>query len=92
MDKHTRAVVDGAASRQTGPLSPSTFAYETRGGTYVIASKGLWNDDGRPHDLVIILPSYVEIGGGATRVVPARLTVNPDLVDALREALDGKDV
>ena len=77
-------LVEAAAHRATGPLDSWLTAYTTEGGTYVMASNPDWNDDHRPHDLVVVLPAPIE----GTRVLPLRPTVNPDLVDALRAALD----
>lgn len=80
-------IVHAARDRITGELDYATEAYVTDGGTYVIASTTVTNDDERPHDLVAVLPLPLE----ETRVVVLRPTVNPDLVDALREELDPQD-
>lgn len=85
------AAVNAAIDRRTGPVTNTLTAYITAGGTYVIASNPEWNDDDRPHDLVAVLPLPVMVGETATYVLPLRLTVSPDLVDALRTALDGAD-
>lgn len=77
-------IVHAAGDRITGELDYATEAYVTDGGTYVIASTTMINDNERPHDLVAVLPLPIE----DTRVVALRPTVNPDLVDALREELD----
>lgn len=77
-------IVDAAQGRITGYLDACNVGYVTDGGTYVIASTPAWNDDDRPHDLVAVLPAPIE----GTRVLPLRPNVNPDLVDALRAALD----
>lgn len=78
-------IVDAAQSRTTGQIDPFTVAYITHGGTWVVASDGRGNDDGADHDLLAVIPASVE----GTRVLPLRVTVNPDLVNFLREALDG---
>lgn len=80
-------IVNAAGDRITGKLDYATEAYVTDGGTYVIASTTMINDDERPHDLVAVLPLPIE----DTRVVVLRPTVNPDLVDALRAELDPQD-
>lgn len=77
-------IVDAAQGRITGPLKAWTTGYVTEGGTYVIASTPDWNDDDQPHDLVAVLPAPIE----GTRVHLLQPNVNPDLVDALRAALD----
>ncbi|SIO86963.1 hypothetical protein [Nocardiopsis sp. JB363] len=80
-------IVNAAGDRITGKLDYATEAYVTDGGTYVIASTTMINDDERSHDLVAVLPLPIE----DTRVVVLRPTVNPDLVDALRTELDPQD-
>ena len=85
MDKHTQAVVEAVQNQYIGEIDYATISYMTRGGTYVIASAPKWNDSGEAHDLVAILPMALE---NWTRVLPLRPTVNPDLLRALREALD----
>lgn len=77
-------ILDAIYARATGALDHSTTAYVTDGGTHVIASSGAMNDDLHPHDLLAILPAPVE----GTRVMILRPTVNPELVAALRAALD----
>ena len=77
-------LVDAAAKRVTGELNVATVAYVTGGGTYIIASSPRITDDGKPHDLVAILPGALN----GTRVVPLRPTVNPDLIEALTLHLD----
>lgn len=77
-------IVDAAQSRTTGQLDPFTTAYITEGGTWIVASDGRSNDDGGAHDLLAVVPANIE----DTRVLPLRVTVNPDLIQALRDALD----
>lgn len=77
-------LVDAAKSRTTGQLDTFTSAYITDGGTYVVASTTMINDDDRPHDLVAVLPLALE----GSHVVVLRPTVNPQLVQALRTELD----
>lgn len=84
MDKHTQAIVEAAQSQYIGEIDYATISYVTRGGTYVIASAPNWNDSGEARDLVAILPMALE----GTRVIPLYVAVNPDLIDALRAALD----
>lgn len=77
-------IVDAALKEHTGQLDYATCAYVTDGGTYVIASDPKVNDDDVPHDLLGVLPMPLE----GSRVVVLRPTVNPELVTALRSALD----
>lgn len=78
-------IIVAARSWITGLISPYVFTYITDGGTYVIATDLSWTDSGKPRDLVAILPIALQAD---TRVVPLYIGVNPDLVVALREALD----
>ena len=55
----------------------------TKGGTYVLASKGKWNDNGKPRDLLAILPS--DIGQG--QVLALYIAVNPELIAEVESAL-----
>ena len=80
--------IDQIKAHKIGKIGTDLYAYTTAGGTYVLTSNARWNDDGQPHDLVAILPMALENG---TRVIPLRPTVNPDLLSALREALDEKE-
>lgn len=52
------------------------IAAHTKGGTYVIASSGKWNDNGKPRDLIAILPG--DLGQG--QVIALYVAVNPELV------------
>lgn len=52
------------------------IAAHTKGGTYVIASSGKWNDNGKPRDLIAILPG--DLGQG--QVIALYVAVNPALV------------
>jgi hypothetical protein len=81
---HHDYLVDAVRSRTTGRLDAGTHAYVTDGGTYVLASDAHLNDDHRPQDLVAVLPVPVE----GTRVLILRAAVHPELVIALRQALD----
>lgn len=83
------ALVAKIKEGQTGDLDGWNQAYVTAGGTYVIASRGIWNDNGKPRDLVAILPSGVMDFGMDSRVMQLNVAVNTDFLDALREALDG---
>lgn len=56
---------------------PQVFAYYTRGGTYIIASHALWNDDDKPKDLIAI-NRY----GNLIQLSP---TVSPELVAEVEE-------
>lgn len=78
-------IVTAARTGTTGTLDPFTYTYRARGGTYIIASQGTITDSGRPRDLIAILPGSLDLG---TRVLPLYVAVDPDLVDALRSALD----
>ena len=77
-------IIDAAATRTTGEIDFATVTYVTEGGTYIIACSPKLTDDGKPHDLVAILPAAL----GGTRVIPLRPTVNPDLIEALTLHLD----
>lgn len=59
--------------------SPWIIAYTTKGGTYMIASNGKWNDSGKPRDLMA-----VRADGTALVLRP---TVDPDFVNELRALL-----
>lgn len=59
------------------------LAARTRGGTYVIASAGRWNDNGKPRDLVAILPR--DLGQG--QVLKLYVAVNPAFVAELEAVL-----
>lgn len=78
------AVLDAIDARATGAIDSATTGYVTEGGTYVLASSPLWNDDGEPHDLVAIFPVPLE----GSRVAVLRPTVNPAWIAQLRAALD----
>lgn len=78
-------IVNAALSQTTGLLDFWSAAYVTDGGTWMLASSPEATDSGRPRDLIAVLPATLDLG---TRVVPLRPTVNPNLVDALRTALD----
>ena len=70
-----------------GEDDPFTIGYRSAGGTYMIASKGKWNDSSRPRDLIAI----VEMISG-TRAIPCTPLVNPDFLAAVVAALvDGGD-
>ncbi len=61
-----------------------TRAYLTEGGTYIIGSGAMMNDDDQPHDLLAVTPWDT--------VYPLRPTANPEpveriLADAAREAV-----
>ena len=77
------AVAEAAKFGQVGVIDPGTFGYVSEGGTYIIASRRVWNDYGIAHDLVAILPGALE----GSRVLPLYVAVNPDLVSAIRAAL-----
>ena len=53
--------------------------YRTKGGTYVLATCGIWSDSGSARDL-LVLPF-----GQALRSV--NIAVNPEFVNAVRAAL-----
>lgn len=80
-------IVEAAQVRSTGQLDPFTISYVTDGGTWIVASNPQSNDDGTAHDLIAVIPFDVE----GSRVLPLRITANPDLVHALRDALDGTE-
>lgn len=72
-------IAAAAAQRRTGRLDAWTLAYLTKGGTYMIASAAAGNDDDRPHDLIAVLLDGT--------VLVLRPTVNPDLFEAVAEAV-----
>lgn len=53
--------------------------YITKGGTFMIASPAKWNDSGKPQDLIAI--------GRFGEVLALSPTVNPDFVEAVKEAV-----
>lgn len=71
-------IADAALTRTTGTLDHATFAYVSDGGTWMLASHPRWNDDGKPHDLAAVLRDGT--------VLALRPTVNPELIQQLREA------
>ena len=72
-----------AIRERRGFVTPHLIATVTKGGTYIIASSGRWNDNGRPRDLVAILPG--DLGQG--RVLALYIAVNPALIAELEAAL-----
>ena len=72
-----REIAEAVAARTTGDLGGLLEAYVTKGGTYVLSSNPVMNDDYRPHDLLA-----VTAGGD---VLPLRPTVHPDLVSAVKK-------
>lgn len=75
----------GAAIRERrGFKTDHLIATYTKGGTYVIASAGKWNDNGKPRDLVAILPGNL----GQGRVLALYIAVNPALVAEIEAVLD----
>lgn len=93
--KHSTAIADQVAAvivaegtRKTGLIGAWLYGYETRGGTYMLASPAKWNDSGTPRDLIAILPAAATALGLPTRVLVLTPTVTPELAEALREALD----
>ena len=78
-------IVEAAQAGTTGKLDAATMAYYSRGGSYILATDGKWTDSGRPRDLLAITPLRME----GTRVHYLWPAVNPNLVAALRAALDG---
>ncbi|WP_211440110.1 hypothetical protein [Corynebacterium glutamicum] len=73
-------IIHAARDWDTEYSDQFTATYLTEGGTYIIASR--WRDECK--DLVAILPGPLE----GTRVLPLQISVNPDLIDALRKELD----
>lgn len=84
MNEHIKNITDKVAAGATGPLDLWTFAYRTNGGTYMIASDGRSRDSGQHQDLIAILPATLH----GTRVYKMWPAVSPELVSALRDALD----
>ena len=71
-------LADAIRARQ-GYAGVQMMAYVTGGGTYIIASTGLVNDDGNIHDLIAI--------GRGGQVVPLSILTNPDSITAVRKVL-----
>ena len=65
-----------AIRERRGFATDHVIATTTKGGTYVIASSGKWNDSGLPRDLLAILPG--DLGQG--RVLALYIAVSPDLI------------
>lgn len=65
-----------AIRERRGFTTPHLIATRTKGGTYVIASSGKWNDDGKPRDLLAVLPG--DLGQGV--VIQLYVAASPDLV------------
>ena len=84
-EEHYAFLADCAANRATGPLHSWCTAYVTEGGTYMLATPPEWTDSGRPRDLIAITPGPID----GTRVHPVWMAVDPDLIQALRDHLDG---
>lgn len=72
-----------AIRERRGFVTPHLIATTTKGGTYIIASSGKWNDEGLPRDLVAILPG--DLGQG--RVLALYIAVNPALIAELEAVL-----
>ena len=80
-------IIEAVEAYCVGKIDTWTCAYFTKGGSYILASNAATNDDGVTHDLVLILPpSYRNFV--PSRVIQLRINVNPDLIIALRKALD----
>ena len=80
-------IVDAAINRRVGKIDAGTTAYVTRGGTWVLTANGDLRDNGKPQDLVAVLPGKLEL----SRVLPLYIGVNSSLITALRVALDNND-
>lgn len=71
---------DIASIRDRRPFAGHVVTgYLSKGGTYIIANRGIWNDNGKPRDLVVILPG--DLGSG--RVIPLYIAVNPEFIAEL---------
>lgn len=68
------------AIRMRRPFNgPYVSGYFTKGGSFVLANRGMWNDNGKPRDLALILPA--DLGKG--QVIPLYVAVNPDFIAEL---------
>lgn len=67
-------------------IDSSLIGYLSKGGTYMLASRGRWNDNGKRRDLAAILPG--DLGQG--QVISLYIGTNPQLVDELQGILDDK--
>lgn len=74
-----------AIRERRGFATDHVIATTTKGGTYVIASSGKWNDNGMPRDLLAVLPG--DLGQG--RVLALYIAVSPDLIAEVREIVEG---
>lgn len=72
-----------AIRERRGFTNDHLIAAHTKGGTYVIASTGRWNDNGKPRDLVAILPG--DLGQG--QVLKLYIAVDPAFVAELEAVL-----
>jgi hypothetical protein len=63
--------------------TPSLIGYLTKGGTYILASSGLYTDSGKPNDLMAVLPAELDHG----RVLPLYIATNPEVVAYLEAQL-----
>jgi hypothetical protein len=70
-----------AIRERRGFTTPHLVATHTKGGTYVIASSGRWNDDGKPRDLLAVLPG--DLGQGV--VIQLYVGASPDLMAEVAE-------
>ena len=59
--------------------TPHANTYFSPGGTYLIATPGLWNDDGQDRDLIAI--------GRYGDVIPLSPTIDPNFLNAVKEAV-----
>lgn len=80
-------VIEAAKAFRVGEIDMWTCGYITKGGSYILASNAVMNDDGMAHDLVLILPSAYR-HFVPSRVIQLKISAHPDLIAALREALD----
>lgn len=62
--------------------TPHLIVSHTKGGTYVLASNGKWNDNGKPRDLLAVLPG--DLGHG--HVLQLWVSVSPELMAEVEAA------
>ena len=72
-----------ALRERRGFTTPHIIAAHTKGGTYVIASKGQWNDNGKPRDLLAILPG--DLGQG--QIIRLHVATSDRLIEEVEAAI-----
>lgn len=79
-------ITEAARSRTTGSIDAWNQAFIDTDGSWILQSKGIGNDSGLPRPLLAVLPFEAD----GTRVHSLYAGTNPDLIDTLRDAIDGE--